>query len=188
MNPYLSIKKKLEPLGVYSLSGGTLVEAELKAYAGELGFLLAAAEELKRELFIRTAESFGLVLREAAAGPERGYLPLEARREMLLYRGAVTVNDNRREDIERAMIACGIRSSISEKTEDQTLYFNCIETLNTFSSQEETEAAAEEFLPTHLSTVFDFGKLDWDFIDAMDKSFQEMDQADYTWNQIDSYQ
>ena len=71
---------------------------------------------------------------------------------------------------------------------DQTLYFNCIETLNTFSSQEETEAAAKEFLPAHLSTVFDFGKLDWDFIDAMDKSFQEMDQAGYTWNQIDSYQ
>lgn len=188
MNPFLSMKKKLEPLGVYSLSGGTFVEAELKAYAAEFGLLLAAAEELKRELFIRTAERFGLTLREAAAGPEREYLPLEARREMLLYRGAVTVNDNRREDIERAMIACGIRSSIHEKTEDQSLYFNCIETLNTFNSQEETKAAAEEFLPAHLSTTFDFGRLDWNFIDAMDKSFQEMDQADNTWNQIDLYQ
>ncbi len=187
MNPLLSMKKKLEPLGVYSLQDGSLVEAELEAFAAELNLLLDAAEELKRELFIRTAEGFGIDLRETAAGPKREYLPLADRRKMLLYRGAVTVNDCRREDIERAMIACGIRSSICEKTGEQSLYFNCIETLNTFSSQEETIAAAEEFLPAHLSAEFDFGRLDWDLIDSMDKSFQELDQADYTWNQIDAY-
>ena len=51
----------------------------------------------------------------------------------------------------------------------------------------EIKAAAKEFLPCHLEAEFDFRTLDWNRIDSMDKTFDQMDAAEMTWNQIDAY-
>ena len=188
MNPLASMKKKLEPLGVYTLESGSLVDAELEVYASEFTRALEFLAELQRELFIRTAQSYGLDLREQAFGPKRDYLEEDARREMLLYRGAVTVNDFRKADIEKAMIACGLEASLYEPMDGQTLYFNCTGLIDEFHTQEEVEAAAEEFLPAHLAAEFDLRILTWDYIDGLDLTFDGMDTKDLTWDQIDAYQ
>lgn len=54
------MKAALSPTGLYSLDGGTLVFAEISAYALAIECLETEIDELKREMFVSSAESFGL--------------------------------------------------------------------------------------------------------------------------------
>ena len=85
MKSLVSMKQKLEPLGLYDLSGSGEVDCELKAYAEGLDTLFDTLDELQRENFIQTAESFGLSRRESFEIRERAELPVQERRESLMY-------------------------------------------------------------------------------------------------------
>lgn len=84
MSSYSSMKSKLAPLGVYSISDGSVIDCELKAYAAGLEPLLQELELFEREGFIITAESFGLSEREAFVDREKPGLTTAARRALLL--------------------------------------------------------------------------------------------------------
>ncbi len=85
MKSLVSMKQKLEPLGLYDLSGAGEVDCELKAYAEGLDTLFDTLDELQRENFIPTAESFGLSRRESFEIRERAELPVQERRDSLMY-------------------------------------------------------------------------------------------------------
>lgn len=187
MNILNSMTAKLKPIGLYCLNGSSLIDAELEAYAEGMNLIYEGIEELKNEVFIPTAVDYGLSLREQAFGPKKENLAVEDRRSMLLYRSAVTVNDYTRESMERAMIATGLRISMSEKIADKELYINYIESLGAYSTQVEIIAAANEFLPAHLVCAFDFGSFTWNFLDAQDNTFDSLDAQELTWNQIDNH-
>lgn len=85
MKSLVSMKQKLEPLGLYDLSGSGEVDCELKAYAEGLDTLFDTLDELQRENFIQTAESFGLSRRESFEIRERAELPVQERRDFLMY-------------------------------------------------------------------------------------------------------
>lgn len=187
MNSLDSMLDKLKPIGVYSLSGSTLIDAELAAYAVGLDLIYHGVEELESEVFVQTAADYGLALREQAFGPKKDELPIEDRRRMLLYRGAVTVNDFTRESMERAMIAVGFKTSMNEKIAEKKLYINYIETLGGNQTQAGIIAAANEFLPAHLICEFDFSSLFWDFLDAKENTFDVLDGINSTWDEIDNH-
>ena len=173
MSRLQALRDALRPLGIYKLEKGTLVYAELAAYAAGLDLLEDGLDELEREAFLPTAQGEGISMRE--------------RREMLLYRGAINNRNNTREDLERALVACGLRAQVKENLDGASIYINCFDFLEDFQGQEEIKAAAKEFLPCHLEAEFDFRTLDWNRIDSMDKTFDQMDAAEMTWNQIDAY-
>lgn len=79
------MSQKLSPLGIYDTENSTVLKAELKAYAEGLDTLFDTLSVLERELFIPTAESFGLSSRERFTGREKPGLTTEQRREELLY-------------------------------------------------------------------------------------------------------
>lgn len=187
MNALASLTDKLKSTGLYKLGGNILVDAELAAYAAGLNILYDALEELEREMFIQTAFDYGLTLREQAFGPKRTDLPVGDRRSMLLCRGSVTVNDYTRESIERAMLASGIRTSVSEKIAEKKLYVNFIESLIDSRPQTEIIAATNEFLPAHLVCEFDFGSLSWNYLDGLNKTFDALEAADLTWDAVDQH-
>ena len=85
MKSLVSMKHKLEPLGLYDLSGSGEVDCELKAYAEGLDTLFDTLDELQRENFIQTAESYGLSRRESFEIRERAELPVQERRDSLMY-------------------------------------------------------------------------------------------------------
>ena len=186
MDALTSLREKLRPLGLYALDGNGVVDAELAAYAEGLDLLYEEMEELARECFVQTAESYGLESRERMAGALRPELSLAARREMLLYRGAVTSNDFTRESIERALVAAGFRASVTEYGGNQNLYVNCLELLDASITAEEAMAAAAEFLPAHLGCDYDFSPLTWTWIEQKEWTFAQMDAKDLSWQQIDA--
>lgn len=188
MDVLQSLKNTLRPLRLYRFTGDTLVECELAAYASVLQPLEDAIETLERELFVSTAQDYGLLLREEAAGRRKPQTSLESRREMLIYRMAVTSNDFTRESMERALVAAGIRANMVEQPDRSSVYINCIETFDPFVGEEQIEKEAEAFLPAHLNAEFDFRPLSWDYIEDQGLTFDQMDAKSFSWQQIDQYQ
>lgn len=85
MGSLISMKQKLEPLGLYDLDGSGEAVCELKAYAEGLDILFDALDEMEREYFIPTAESFGLSRRENFICRENPEASVQDRRDELLY-------------------------------------------------------------------------------------------------------
>ena len=171
MSRLQALRDALRPLGIYKLEKGTLVYAELAAYAAGLDLLEDGLDELEREAFLPTAQGEGISRREEIYGKPKTLLPLRERREMLLYRGAINNRNNTREDLERALVACGLRAQVKENLDGASVYMICLD----FGVE------------CHLEAEFDFRTLDWNRIDSMDKTFDQMDAAEMTWNQIDAY-
>lgn len=179
------LKRKLRPLSLYSLSEDSLIHAELAAYAVGLDLLLYKLHELERECFISTAETYGLNLRERVFGSVRSELLIQSRRDMLIYRGAITANDFNRDSTGRALMAAGINGYIVEDPSKNEIHINCMELVDTTLSVEQIKEQSQKFLPAHLVVNFDFGKLTWDYIDGKDLAFSEIDTCDLTWSEID---
>ncbi len=83
MDSFTSMKSKLEATGLYSVVPGTNIYAELKAYAAGLDVLFETLDVMLRELFIDTAETWGIDNRELLLGRIKDDCTLEKRREML---------------------------------------------------------------------------------------------------------
>ena len=183
-----SMKQKLQSTGLYRLDGSTLVDAELQAYAAAMQALADEIWKLEQEGFVQTAGGDGLELWERACGNVRDTLSTADRREMLCSRLRVTPNDYTAGKLQDALLAAGILAHVAE-IENHTVYINVLGTAEIQSemSPEEIQALAAEFLPAHLEWSFDFGVLSWDYIDGGDHPFDQMDQADFSWDQIDAY-
>lgn len=83
MNSFDSMKTKLESTGLYKITDNSNIKAELSAYAVGLNAVFNSLEVMERELFIDTAEDFGITERERFIGKIRDEYSLEKRREML---------------------------------------------------------------------------------------------------------
>ena len=127
MSRLQALRDALRPLGIYKLEKGTLVYAELAAYAAGLDLLEDGLDELEREAFLPTAQGEGISRREEIYGKPKTLLPLRERREMLLYRGAINNRNNTREDLERALVACGLRAQVKENLDGASIYINCFD-------------------------------------------------------------
>ena len=84
MSSYNSMKSKLIATGLYTLEDSSNTSEELKAFAQELDIIFDTLDEMTREYFIATAQSYGIIERERFIGKERSELPTEQRREMLI--------------------------------------------------------------------------------------------------------
>lgn len=93
MTSYDTMASALHETGLYALSGETLVDAELAAYAAALDVLYERLEVLQKDSFLCTAGEEGLSRWEALFGLQiQG--SLEERRKALLQCGAVHSNSN----------------------------------------------------------------------------------------------
>ena len=79
------MRQKLAPLGLYNLDNQSEVLCELKAYAEGLDLLFEYIDELFRENYIVTAESYGLGRREELISREHPEQTVSQRRESLVY-------------------------------------------------------------------------------------------------------
>lgn len=156
MSRLQAMREALRPLGIYRLEEGSLICAELAAYAAGLDLLEEGLEELEREAFIQTAEDYGVSNREMIYSKPKTLRPLQERREMLLYRGGINNQNNTREDLERALVACGLRAAVTEQLDGASIRIDCLGVLDDFADQAQIQTAAAEFLPCHLEAVFHF--------------------------------
>lgn len=151
-----SMKSVLAPMGIYDIQNDSIIYAELSAYAEGLNLVNDELCTLERECFISTAQTYGLLLRERLIGILKDTLPIENRREMLLYHGGVSEDDFTKESIEDALISCGVIAKVLEYPAQRKIQINCIEILDTILTQEQIKHEASKYLPPQFEIVFDF--------------------------------
>lgn len=83
MDSFNSMKTKLDALGIYDITDGKNIFAELKAYSVVFDELFAELGIMLRELFVDTAQTYGIDTRGLLLGKIKAEFPLEQRREML---------------------------------------------------------------------------------------------------------
>lgn len=108
MTSYNSMKKKLEPLGIYDIKDGTEINLELKVYADELDRIFDKLNEMTKECFIPTAETYGIINREEFISKEKSNLSLEKRRELLISAEKITGIDATPEGFNEFLRSCGL--------------------------------------------------------------------------------
>ncbi len=86
MDSFTSMSKKLVSTKIYSVNKGGANYAELKAFAKGLDLIFNQLDEMLKEYFIDTAQSYGLTERERFTGAVRDDLSVEKRRELLKVR------------------------------------------------------------------------------------------------------
>lgn len=182
-----SMKQKLHPLGIYSLSDTSKITAELTAYSEALDEIEAQLQELEQERFLATAKTYGITMRELTIGPEQKYEKLEKRRNTLLHRWAISETDFNKKAIESLLKTEGINGYIIEVPEKNTIYINCLSLDVRRSNKDAKKEAISQFLPAHLECVFDFRNLQWQVIDAKNYTFDGMDARNLTWDDIANY-
>lgn len=186
MRPLESMREKLKASGIYALSGNTLVDYELEAYASVLDKVYDALEELKKESRTATAGGFGLVLREQQFGllPEQ---ETQQRRAAVLSLGAVTAKDFTRSDLERLFKEQGFPCEIYESPAEQTILVNCLTPAEEPEKSRMT-AIAKTYLPAHLDAELDFRSISWNNIDQQDFTYDCLDGMDSTWDAADNFE
>lgn len=83
MDSFNSMKSKLDVLGIYNITEGKNIFAELKAYSVVIDELFEELDVMLRELFVDTAQTYGIDTREQLLGRTKEEFPLEQRREIL---------------------------------------------------------------------------------------------------------
>lgn len=156
MQSFESMKRKLKPLGLYRLEENTAVSAELSAYAAGLDVLYDILEEMEREAFTQTAESYGLSERERFAGVEQKELSTEKRRELLIGAEQTLGLSGTPRDFEKYLRAIGLeQAEIVERPRNSWLQIFVSDRL----SEVQIKAAAEKILkaaPPHINVTASF--------------------------------
>ena len=133
MDVLTMLREKLDGCGLYDLQQGTVVYAELAAYAAGLQMIYDQLEELERELFITTAEDRGLEVYEKMLGAYNTDSSLQGRRNSLISAFSITNSDHSRNGMG---LITGIYNVDGEFTMDNgDLVFTCSDSL----TQEQAE-------------------------------------------------
>ena len=142
-------------------------------------------DELLRECFIVTGETFGIETIERIAGSVRDDLPISQRREMLMERLSLSTADFTLEGFKKMLKIMGVKGEILEYPAELRMVLN-------LSSEDLDEAQktwivyqAEVLLPAHLDFDVVFSGFDWGVSDGLRNSFAEIDAKGYTWKEID---
>lgn len=187
MNSRERMIKVLESLSLYSLRNYTTVYKELDSYSVALDVLNELMDEYVRECFIETATDYGLSLYEKLYGAERKDLPLEQRREMLIERINLNINDNTVSGIKRFFSSLGLKCDIVENPKICDLYIFPLTGEFSTLEQEFIIEKARDFLPCHLTFTIDFRSIDWHGLQQLNMTFAEIDAKNMSWGEFERY-
>lgn len=185
MTSLQSMINKLSPLGVYNLNDDSLVYAELAAFGVGLDALRSELDELLREAFVKTAETFGIEKLERETEKLCADLPLDKRRNMLINRLSFDSGDFTLSGFDKMLRFLGVSGEILESpiTLSMALKLDEGEYSTAFSNWIITQA--KELFPAHLESDVVFPGFEWQVIDSLQNTFYQMDIKDYTWKKID---
>lgn len=141
------ISRILEQTGLYEPSDGSLLRAELAAYAEGLDLYFDELEALLRECFIATAQSYGITLREQLMGRMSfAGSNLTKRRNALLRGFSVNSGDFTTEGMMKVLESFGLTGSFSFSQQQFLLTVHPSQNMTT-ASKRRLKAEIKELLP-----------------------------------------
>ena len=185
-NSIASCYALLRPLRLYSLSGETLVDAELMAYDAGFSIIESRLTTLYNEAFIQTAEGYGLSRREQMLQLwQRPQSNITKRRELLIYRIAVAPNDYTLEGIISSVKAAGLNAHVLEDIPNGRIKIIEDGFISDFENIDAVKDEVRYMLPAHLDADFEIGNFTWEQFEASGVSFDNFNAKDITWAKFD---
>ena len=186
MTSFDSMKNKLNSLGVYNITQGSNIYNELKSYAVALDEHRNFLDEILRENFISTAETYGIEKREEMVGNKKDVYALDKRREMLIFRNSLGIKDFTLAGVDKLLTSLGISDyQITERYNYQHFVIHIGGDYNDVE-QEWIRKQINLILPAHLRIYVYFMSISWSYIDYKGFTFQYMDNKNYTWETINN--
>lgn len=156
MDSFTSMSKKLVSTKIYSVNKGGVNYAELKAFAKGLDLLFNELDEMLKEYFIDTAQSYGLTERERFTGAVRDDLSIEKRRELLKIREQTNEKFCTPEAFNKILQGYGLSAyEVTENPSENTLTIKIADTLDE-QSKTWVQKMIENDFPAHLDVVVEF--------------------------------
>lgn len=156
MNSLDSMTKKLENTKIYAVKPGGRTYAELKAFAAGLDLLFNELDEMLKEYFIDTAQSYGLTERERFTGAVRDDLSIEKRRELLKIREQTNEEFCTPEGFNKILEGYGLGNfKITENPSQNALSVKISDSLSKLNKVWVNKMIENDF-PAHLEITVEF--------------------------------
>ncbi len=170
---------------LYSLEEGGLVEAELLSYASVLEEIERALASTAQEAIPLTAADSGLLAYEEVLGQDRNGLPVDKRREMIVYALSMQPKDFDKQGIVRALRSLGIETEITEQTAEERITVKITEFSGNIRDYDKLREDARGILPAHLEIVFEMSSFTWDEFDAKDLTWDGFEANSFSWDEFE---
>ena len=156
MNSLDSMTKKLENTKIYAVKPGGRNYAEIKAFSVGLDMIFNELDEMLREYFIDTAQSYGITERERFTGAVRDDLSIEKRRELLKTREQTNEKFCTPEAFNKILQGYGLGGfELIENPQENALIVKIYDALDEQNKAWVNKMIENDF-PAHLAVTVDF--------------------------------
>lgn len=156
MNSLDSMTKKLENTKIYAVNPGGRNYAEIKAFSVGLDMIFNELDEMLREYYIDTAQSYGLTERERFTGAVRDDLSIEKRRELLKIREQTNEEFCTPEGFNKILEGYGLGNfKITENPSQNALSIKISDSLSELNKVWVNKMIEKDF-PAHLEITVEF--------------------------------
>lgn len=185
MRPLESMRRHMEPLGLFSRAQGTLLDADLQACAAALDIAYDAVVEFGRESFLATAQGWGLTGKADALGLGGAGSLL---RGAALYQLAAAHKDGpfTFSDARQLAAAAGIpQAQIYEQPDQGAVFFDAADPPD---DPDWSARFLRRFLPGHLRGTLDLrAGARWADLDARARTWADLDARESAWADFEGH-
>ncbi len=186
MNCLESMTALMRPLSAYSLRTDNVVYAELAGYYAGLRSVEEQLALLWREGLVGSAQEFGLrewerMIRSTAFESA----DVDVRRRIVVYTLCRMPGDFNREGMLRGLRSLGLECELLEDTSIRTVTVMVNGSCGMLRTYEQVLSRVSDILPAHVNVVLDVGIVTWELLDDSDRSFDEADAQEKSWDEFE---
>ncbi len=185
MSVLSDLTERLSAVKLYSISQGSNTYNELSAFSEGLEILREELSQMLSECFLSTAEDYGLLRYERLWGSQRDDLPLAKRREMLIARSSLNLNDFTLSGVRKIFELLGVEGVINEFPLQERISLDLSGESLTLGQRNFIRSQVESLFPAHLDVDVVFAGLNWGYADSVGRTFAQIDSKGLTWQEID---
>ncbi|MEE1056173.1 MAG: hypothetical protein UH239_02890 [Acutalibacteraceae bacterium] len=184
-----NIIKRLNSLGIYSITPEKSIYNEIYAYDGAFTDICKEADILLREIIVTTAEDYGLDMREKLWGVPRTDLTTDERRSTIEKRFCIGYNDFTLSAMYDFLESLGITAEITEVPEKCRMYIYVTNGVDfTVAMRKYLNSQILEFFPAHNEVYIDYRQGTWDTLDAKKTMFDTYDSFNISWDMLEHFE
>lgn len=185
-NIFGNIISKLKALKIYNMQENSLVYAEISSYYVGIKLVCDLIEELYQELFINTANSYGLEMWEDILY-SRNYNNLDVTTRRNMIASALTIKQDgfNRTDMEKALNSIGIYADITEVPNQEKINISVYDYKGELCTYSKILSRIQKILPAHLEIFLDMGVFSWDMFDINYNDFDEFDSYEVSFDEFE---
>lgn len=180
------LRDLLAPLGIYRTDGG-VSGGEISALGAALDGAYGALSELERELFLGSAEGFGLANYEGLLPVKPAYRTIEDRQNALMGLIRMDGASFTLEAVNKTLCGCGIAAEATESGSRMTVIISFPGTRGIPENIEQLQAAIDQIIPCHLGTSYFYVYTPWSYLESCFATWDDIESLSLSWAELETY-